>query len=110
MAKKTEKTKSSAKPVRGGKKEVYENTILRPRISEKATVLAEKNVFTFEIANGTTKSEVRKAMKTIWGVEPRRINILKNPRKAIMMKGKSGFKGGGKKVVVYLKEGDKIEI
>ena len=108
--KKTTKKEKASKPVTGGKKEMYEGTILRPRISEKATVLAEKNVLTFEIGKNVTKSEVKKAIKTIWNILPKKINILSIPNKRVTMRGKKGVRGGGKKVVVYLREGDKIEI
>jgi len=37
------------------------------------------------------------------------VNILPVPRKKVMSKGKIGTRGGGRKALVYLKTGDKIE-
>ena len=84
----------------------------RPRITEKATMLAERNdmkAYTFEIDARANKPEVVAAVKKLFGVTPRKVAITNNPRKAVIVRGKAGFKGGVKKAVVYLKKGDKIE-
>ena len=85
----------------------------RPRVTEKATLLAErsdKKAYTFEIDAHANKAEVAIAIKKLFGVTPAKIAITINPRKAVFVRGKAGFKGGVKKAVVYLKKGDKIEI
>ena len=69
----------------------------------------EKNVYVFDVAKSTTKPEIKKAIFSIYKVHPVRINILPIKSKEIIVRGKKGIKSGGKKAVVYLKEGDKIE-
>lgn len=84
--------------------------IKKPRITEKAATSAEaNNVYTFEVAQSANKTELKKAIFVLYKVKPVKINILTIPRKEIMSKGKAGVKSGGKKALVYLKKGDKIE-
>ncbi|MEK7390829.1 MAG: 50S ribosomal protein L23 [Patescibacteria group bacterium] len=85
--------------------------ILRPRITEKATLKADaENVFVFEIAQNATKLNVRKAVASIYNVVPLKVSIARNPSKKVFSRGKRGVVSGVKKAYVYLKEGDKIEI
>ncbi len=85
--------------------------ILRPRITEKASLLAESgNVFTFEITSEATKLQVRKAVASIYGVIPVKVSIARNPSKNVFSRGKMGMVSGVKKAYVYLKKGDKIEL
>ena len=90
-------------------KSKYANILLRPRITEKANLVAEKNVHTFEIASNATKKQIAEAIKVFYKVTPVKINITKNPSKKVFVKGKRGRKAGVKKACIYLKEGDKIE-
>lgn len=84
--------------------------IKNPRITEKASFNAEHNVYTFNVMPSATKSEIKKAIFSIYKVKPVKVNVLKVPKKIIMSKGKSGVKSGGKKALVYLKKEDKIEL
>jgi large subunit ribosomal protein L23 len=83
--------------------------IKNPRITEKTSLLIESNVYTFDVAKSANKTEIKKAIFSIYKVHPTKINILPVKTKEIVVRGKKGIKGGGKKAVVYLKEGDKIE-
>ncbi len=85
-------------------------TIKEGRVTEKASTAMEKNVYIFNVAPSANKEEVKKAIFSLYEVKPLKVNILKVPHKNIMSKGKEGVRGGGKKAVVYLKAGDKIEL
>jgi large subunit ribosomal protein L23 len=109
MAKKeTTKKKTTRQPVTAGKKENYEHLLLQPRVTEKATMLAERNVYTFDVAPTATKNEIQKAIKSLYNVMPEKVRVLPNPYKKTMIRGKVGQKGGGKKALVYLAPGDTI--
>ena len=84
------------------------NPIKNPRVTEKASIALERNVYTFNAHQGANKTEIKKAILALYKVKPVKVNILPVPRKNIMWKGQSGVKGGGRKALVYLKEGDKI--
>lgn len=85
------------------------NIIKNPRITEKASFAQEKNAYTFDVAAGANKTEIMKAIFALFKVKPVKVNVLRVPRKIIMSRGKAGARGGGRKAVVYLKAGDKIE-
>ncbi|MEK7662124.1 MAG: 50S ribosomal protein L23 [Patescibacteria group bacterium] len=89
--------------------ESLSGVLLRPRITEKATMLGEKNVYTFDVSPRANKDMVARAVKAVYGMTPIRVNISQIKPKAIFVRGKMGTKGGGKKAMVYLKKGDKIE-
>ena len=69
----------------------------------------ERGVYTFMVEDKASEAEIKKAVKEIYKVMPERVNIINFPRKKVFQKGKSGMRGGGRKAMVYLKEGDKIE-
>lgn len=83
--------------------------IKNPRITEKGTNLSSNNAYLFDVTKNANKTEVKKAVAEIYKVTPVKVNILKIPVKKTFVRGKSGTRGGGKKAVVYLKQGDKIE-
>ena len=84
--------------------------IKNPRITEKSSFAQEQNVYTFDVMKGANKTEIKKAIFTLYKVKPLRVNVLPVPKKNIMSKGRMGVKGGGRKALVYLKKGDKIDI
>lgn len=83
--------------------------IKNPRVTEKASKAFEQNVYTFDIEQSANKTEIKKAIFNLYKVHPTKVNVLSIPKKTIMSKGKIGVRGGGRKALVYLKKGDKIE-
>lgn len=79
------------------------------RVTEKASWKAEQNVYTFDVTSSANKTEIKKAIFALYKVHPTKVNVLSVPKKNIMSKGKAGVKGGGRKALVYLKNGEKIE-
>lgn len=108
----TTKIKKNTKKekVESEKKVVAKNSLIKgPRITEKGAMGAEKGIYTFNVAKNATKNELKKAIKATYKVTPVKIAITQITKKAVFIRGKKGFKQGGKKAVVYLKKGDKIE-
>ncbi len=85
-------------------------TIKNPRITEKASYASEQNVYTFDISDSANKTEIKKAIFSLYKVKPLRVNVLSVPKKKTFIRGKAGVRGGGRKAIVYLKKSDKIEI
>ncbi len=90
-------------------KTILKNPIKNPRITEKASLMQEQNVYSFNVSNSANKNEISRAIFELYKVKPVKVNILAVPRKAATYRGKPGTKGGGKKALVYLKQGDKID-
>ncbi len=84
--------------------------IKHARVTEKASMLAEQNVYTFDVTADANKTEIKKAIFALYKVKPTKINVLSVKSKKIFSRGKAGFKSGGRKALVFLKKGDKIEI
>ncbi len=86
--------------------------IIAPRITEKTVKLMDKGVYTFNVRKDANKKLVALAIKEIYNVEPVKVRIVNYPekKKVDYKTGKVGKKQGGKKALVYLKEGDKISI
>jgi large subunit ribosomal protein L23 len=103
------KTKASeAKLLRTEKHGLY-GVLKKPYITEKAAVLSENRVYTFEIRQDAGKGEVAAAIRAFYGVDPVRVNIIKLPAKQVMSRGRRGTKPAMKKAMVFLKKGDSIE-
>jgi large subunit ribosomal protein L23 len=83
--------------------------IKRPRITEKASMKAESNVYAFEVSTDANKKTVAAAVKALYNVTPVKVAIVKIPAKTVFVRGKMGTKAGGKKAYVYLKKGETIE-
>ena len=83
--------------------------IKKPRVTEKASFVAEQNVYTFNVDDSANKTEIKKAIFKLYKVKPLKVNIINVPRKGTSLKGKKVLKEGGKKALVYLKKEDKIE-
>ncbi len=87
------------------------NVLLRPRITEKAALGADKsNVYIFEVTLDSTKKSISASVRDVYGVTPEKVRVAAIPAKQVFVRGKRGVKSGGKKAYVYLKKGDKIEL
>ena len=94
---------------------IIANNILREfRVTEKAATLsANLNQYTFEIDPRANRKAVAKAVEEVFNVTVTNVNILikkpkvKNDRSR---RGRPGKKGGHKKAIVSLKEGETIEL
>jgi len=87
-----------------------ERILKNPRVTEKATLSAEQNVYVFDVVTDANKFQIKEAVKSLYKVTPVKVNIVTVPAKRIIYRGKKGVKSSGKKAYVYLKEGDKISI
>lgn len=83
--------------------------LIRPHVTEKATVSAESSVYVFEIDPKSTKSHVTRAFVEKYKITPVKITTVTIPAKNVVVRGKRGTKSGYKKAYIYLKKGEKIE-
>lgn len=89
--------------------EAHGNVILKPRITERSSFITEDRAYTFDIDPRANKTQVKRAIEEIYKVKPVKVNIVMVPSKRITVRGKAGVRSGGKKAIVYLADGDKIE-
>ena len=81
--------------------------IKKPRVTEKAAMASEKNVYVFEVTKDANKSEIKKEVERIYGTKVDKVNIAKLADKPKIIRGRKSKKTGIKKAYVYLKEGEK---
>ncbi len=83
--------------------------IVKPHITEKATMKAESSVYTFVVDPKATKTLISKAFQEKYKIVPVKITTVTIPQKNVFVRGKKGKKAGYKKAYVYLKKGTTIE-
>jgi len=110
----TKKVASTDKPVKAAKATatvvVAKNSVIvKPRITEKATALAEKGIYTFDVAMRSNSQQIAQEIRKTYKVTPIKVSVAAIPRKSMFVRGKKGSTTVGKKAYVYLKKGDKIE-
>ena len=88
----------------------FYEAIKEPHISEKGTMLAEINQYTFEVDPQFSKQEIKKAIEGVYGVNVISVNTIKIPHKKRRLGKTEGFRKKYKKAIVKIKEGQKIEI
>ena len=86
------------------------DTILRPIVTEKSTMLAESNQVGFVVPVKATKPEIKAAVEMLYKVEVRAVNtsILKGKTKRF--RGHMGRRADQKKAIVTLAEGHGIDL
>jgi len=89
----------------------YFTVVRRPVVTEKSsTMQGMNNQFSFEVAASANKSEVKKAIETLFSVKVEKVNMVSMRGKARRMFGRPGQTKPWKKAVVTLREGDSIDI
>lgn len=84
--------------------------LLRPVISEKATLANSLNQYVFAVNNKANKVEIKKAIKAVYGVMPQAVNVINELGKNVRVGRKFGKRKNTKKAIVTLKKGDSITI
>jgi large subunit ribosomal protein L23 len=81
-----------------------------PHITERATDLTRKNQYVFKIWPKANKTQVKKAIESVFGVDVTSVQIINVPKKKRRLGRIEGFRKGYKKAIVRIKEGQKIEV
>ena len=84
--------------------------IIKPLITEKATLLLEQNQYVFEVVPKATKPDIKAAIEALFDVKVTSVNTARPPRKKKRVGRFLGFKPQIKRAIVTLKEGDSIPL
>lgn len=90
------------------------NTIVKPLITEKLTIMGEKlNRYGFLVDLRSNKVEIKKAVEQMYGVTVVAVNTMNYMGKSKVRYTKTGFSSGRtnhfKKAVITVKDGDTID-
>ena len=86
------------------------NVLVTPVTTEKSTNQNSLSKYTFIVTNNSTKINVRSAIKKIFNVDVKKVNIVNIPSKVKIFKSRSGRRSGYKKAIVTLTQGQSIEL
>ena len=89
----------------------YRDIIIRPIITEKSMrYMDEDNKVTFEVAKGTNKIEVARAVEHIFGVDVEKVNIMNVKPKKKRVGRYVGKTKAVRKAIVMIKAGQDIDL
>ncbi|RPG88777.1 MAG: 50S ribosomal protein L23 [Candidatus Puniceispirillum sp. TMED245] len=86
------------------------DTILRPIITEKATMANENGQITFAVSITATKPEIKAAVEMLFDVKVTAVNTILQKGKTKMWRGRPGRRSDTKKAMVTLAEGQTIDL
>lgn len=86
------------------------DVIIAPHVTEKASLSAELNKYTFRVAWDANKIEVKKAIQAMYKVHVSNVHMVTIPSKKRQNGKYKGVKSGLKKAIVTLQKGDKIDV
>ena len=87
----------------------HRDILLAPVISEKSYGLLEENKYTFVVAPGSNKTQIKIAVEKVFGVKVVSVNTLNRQGKRKRTRAGFGQRASSKRAIVTLREG-RIEI
>jgi large subunit ribosomal protein L23 len=81
-----------------------------PVITEKSTAASEHNKVMFRVPLDATKREVKAAVEGLFNVKVTAVNTIRTKGKVKRFRGRVGQRSDGKKAIVTLAEGAKIDV
>ncbi len=86
------------------------NVIIRPIVSERSYDQMSQNKYTFEVAKGAAKEEIKAAVESLFNVKVVKVNTMNVKPKTKRVRYVAGKTRSWKKAIVTVAEGDTIEI
>jgi large subunit ribosomal protein L23 len=84
--------------------------VLKPVITEKSTLASENNAVVFKVHLNATKPQIKAAVEALFNVKVKTVNTMVVKGKTKRWKGEVYTRSDEKKAVVFLAEGQSIDI
>ena len=84
--------------------------LVKPVISEKSYRLADDGKYTFIVAPGSNKTEIRQAVEAVFRVKVTGVNTINRPGKRRRTRQGWGTRVATKRAIVSLAEGERIDV
>ena len=113
VVEKVEKAEVANVEVKKAPKDIHSNAfrvLVRPVISEKASIAESLNVYTFKVSREATKDAVKHAIKQTYGIVPEKVRIINVEGKATRTRFGGSRRSDWKKALVTLPKGQSIRI
>jgi len=86
------------------------DVIVKPIITEKATMASEAGAVVFQVAKTATKPQIKEAVEAVFGVKVKAVNTVVTKGKTKRFRGQIGSRSDVKKAYVTLEEGNTIDV
>ena len=86
------------------------DVVVKPIITEKATLASEHGAVVFEVSKDASKPEIKEAVEALFGVKVKAVNTVRTQGKVKRFRGKLGTRREVKKAYVTLEEGNTIDV
>lgn len=86
------------------------DVIVKPVITEKATMASESGAVVFEVAIDSNKPQIKEAVESLFGVKVKSVNTTITKGKVKRFRGQLGKRKDTKKAYVTLEEGNTIDV
>lgn len=86
------------------------DVIVKPIITEKATMASEAGAVVFQVAKSATKPQIKEAVEAVFGVKVKAVNTTITKGKTKRFRGQPGVRSDVKKAYVTLEEGNTIDV
>ena len=89
---------------------MYQDILIRPVSSEKATSLREQDKYVFVVHPDATKTQIREAVRKLFNVKVVSCTTMNVSGKEKRLRGRPGFTSSYKKAIVRLAKGETIKV
>ena len=86
------------------------DVIVKPIVTEKATMASEAGAVVFQVAKTATKPQIKEAVEAVFGVKVKAVNTVVTKGKTKRFRGRPGRRSDVKKAYVTLEAGDSIDV
>ncbi|MCJ1900121.1 50S ribosomal protein L23 [Paracoccus versutus] len=86
------------------------DVIVKPVITEKATLVGDANAYVFQVAKESTKPAIKQAVEALFNVKVKAVNTTITKGKTKRFRGRPGVRSDVKKAYVTLEAGNSIEV
>ena len=86
------------------------DVLVQPVVSEKSYGLLDAGQYTFLVAPGANKTQIKIAVEAVFGVRVRSVNTMNRPGKRKRYRTGTGRRKDTKRAVVTLAPGDTIDV
>ncbi len=89
---------------------VYEDILIEPVLTEKATALREEGKYVFKVSPEANKYEIKEAVRRLFGVKVAKCTVMNVYGKMKRVRNRPGRTSSWKKAIVRLEPGETIKV
>lgn len=89
---------------------VYEDILIEPVLSEKATVLRDENKYVFKVNLAANKTQIKEAVRKLFNVKVADCTVMNVGGKNKRVRYRAGKTSNWKKAIVKLEPGETIKV